>query len=186
MLKLAGFAFPVLVVGRRVALHRDIRPDLRILGIQLDEFLQPRFGVRLDRFDRAFRLAYAAIDAFVRVDDEHVLALVEAVHGADRYAIHQFATDTAIVDDVGHTNSGRKHALASAMALATQASNGFTRARAADRSRAAPAWLGARHLGHVPRSRVRRHSAARQGSGRRTAIAPHRRRRAGPQSPSPS
>jgi hypothetical protein len=33
--------------------------------------------------NRAFRLAYAAIDAFVRMDDEHVLALVETIDGAD-------------------------------------------------------------------------------------------------------
>ena len=40
-------------------------------------------------------------DAFVRVDDEHVLALVEAVHGANFHAIHQLALDAAFVDRVG-------------------------------------------------------------------------------------
>ena len=42
-----------------------------------------------------------AIDAFVRVDDEHVLALVEAVHGAHLDAVHDFAANTALVDDEG-------------------------------------------------------------------------------------
>src|SRR5439155_26782175 len=42
-----------------------------------------------------------AIDAFVRVDNEHVLALVEAVHGAHVDAVHGFATNAALVDDVG-------------------------------------------------------------------------------------
>ena len=51
--------------------------------------------------DRAFRHADPAIDAFVRVDDEHVLALVEAVHGAHVDAVHGFAANTALVDDVG-------------------------------------------------------------------------------------
>ena len=37
----------------------------------------------------------------VRVDDEHVLALVEAVHGAHVDAVHGFAANAAIVDDVG-------------------------------------------------------------------------------------
>src|SRR6516225_9453897 len=37
---------------------------------------------------------------FVRVDDEHVLALVEAVHGAHFDAVHGFAANAAIVDDV--------------------------------------------------------------------------------------
>jgi len=43
--------------------------------------------------DRALRLAHPAIDAFVRVDDEHVLALVEAVHGAHFDAVHGFAAN---------------------------------------------------------------------------------------------
>jgi hypothetical protein len=42
-----------------------------------------------------------AIDAFVRVDHEHVLALVEAIHGAHLDAVHDFAANAALVDDVG-------------------------------------------------------------------------------------
>src|SRR6516162_10248075 len=41
---------------------------------------------------------------FVRVDDEHVLALVEAVHGAHFDAVHGFAANAALVDDVGQLN----------------------------------------------------------------------------------
>src|SRR5260370_39835806 len=37
----------------------------------------------------------------VRVDDEHVLALIEAVHGAHFDAVHGFAANAALVDDVG-------------------------------------------------------------------------------------
>ena len=37
----------------------------------------------------------------IRVDDEHVLALVEAVHGADLDAVHVFAANATLVDDVG-------------------------------------------------------------------------------------
>ena len=40
-----------------------------------------RFGVGKDRLRRAFRHADTAVDALVRMDDEHVLAFVEAVHG---------------------------------------------------------------------------------------------------------
>ena len=46
-----------------------------------------------------------AIDAFVRVDDEHVLALVEAVHGAHVDAVHDFAANTALVDDEGQLSA---------------------------------------------------------------------------------
>jgi hypothetical protein len=34
------------------------------------------------------------------MDDEHILALVEAVHGAHCNAVHGFAANAAIVDDV--------------------------------------------------------------------------------------
>ena len=35
------------------------------------------------------------------MDDEHVLALVEAVHGAHFDAVHGFAANATLVDDVG-------------------------------------------------------------------------------------
>jgi hypothetical protein len=41
------------------------------------------------------------------MDDEHVFALVEAVHGAHRDAVHSFAANAAIVDDVCHQASFR-------------------------------------------------------------------------------
>src|SRR5262249_36810399 len=69
--------------------------------IQREPFLKPRFAISLDGIDGAFRFANATVDAFVRMDDEHVLALVEAVHGAHLDAVHGFAANAAIVDDVG-------------------------------------------------------------------------------------
>ena len=42
-----------------------------------------------------------AIDTFVGMDDQHVLALVKAIHGADLHTIHQLAFDAALVDDIG-------------------------------------------------------------------------------------
>ncbi len=49
-----------------------------------------------------FRLADPAVDTFVGMDDEHVLALIEAVHGADFHAVGIFAFDADIGDDEGH------------------------------------------------------------------------------------
>ena len=54
-----------------------------------------------DGIDGTFRLTNATVDTFVRMDDEHIFALIEAVHGADLHAIHQLALDAALVDDVG-------------------------------------------------------------------------------------
>jgi len=43
-----------------------------------------------------------AVDALVGVDHQHVLALVEAVDGADLDAVHVLALDAVFGDDVGH------------------------------------------------------------------------------------
>ena len=92
---------PFLRVGRGRFFDHNIWPDFRVFRIQRQPFLKPRLGVGLDRIDRAFRLADPAIDAFVRVNDEHVLALVEAVHWTHFDAIHDFTANAAVVDDVG-------------------------------------------------------------------------------------
>src|SRR5258705_6880263 len=101
VLEFVRLPLPLLRVGRGRFFDRNIWPDFRVFLVQRQPFLEPRLGVRLDRVDRAFRHADPAIDAFVRVDDEHVLALVEAVHGAHVDAVHDFAANTALVDDEG-------------------------------------------------------------------------------------
>src|SRR6202035_1130446 len=83
VLDLVLHAIPFLAVGRPFALYRDVRPCLGIFGIELEPLFQSRLGVGLDGFGRAFRLADAAIDAFVRMDDEHVVAFIETVDGTD-------------------------------------------------------------------------------------------------------
>ncbi|GCC47638.1 hypothetical protein chiPu_0031496, partial [Chiloscyllium punctatum] len=80
----------------------DVRPALGVVAVDLEPLFQARLGVRLDGVGRTFRLAYAAIDAFVRMDDQHVLALVEAIDGADLDAVGIFTLDAGFSDDVGH------------------------------------------------------------------------------------
>src|SRR6476660_5423030 len=100
--KFVRYPLPFLGVGWRFLLGRDIRPDLREICIDTQPLLGAGLGIRLDRIHRAFGFADAAIDALDGVDYEHVLALVEAIHGADFHAIHVFAFDAIVVDDVGH------------------------------------------------------------------------------------
>jgi hypothetical protein len=100
-LEFVRLPLPLLRVGWGRFFDRNIWPDFRVFRIQRQPFLKPRLGVGLDRVDRALRLAHPAIDAFVRVDDEHVLALVEAVHRAHFDAVHGFAANATLVDDVG-------------------------------------------------------------------------------------
>src|SRR5262249_45212409 len=101
ILELVRLPLPVLRVRRGRFFYRNSLPGSCVFRIQRQPFLKPRFAIRLDGIDRAFRFANATVDAFVRMDDEHVLALVEAVHGAHLDAVHGFAANAAIVDDVG-------------------------------------------------------------------------------------
>ena len=85
-----------------VLLAGDVGPFGRIVGVELEPLLEPALGVGQDRLGRAFGLAHAAIDAFAGIDDEHVLALVEAIDRADLDAVHILAADAGVGDDVGH------------------------------------------------------------------------------------
>ena len=62
-------------------------------------------------------LANTAIDTFVRVDDEHVLALIEAVHGAHLDTVHVLAANAALVDDVGQLTSFRRIAVVNSFTM---------------------------------------------------------------------
>jgi hypothetical protein len=101
LLELSGHAIEFFRIRRRLALDRDVRPDQRIVGIQLEPALEAGLGVREDRLSWAFGLAHTAVDALIGVNDEHVLALVEAVDRADFHAIHVLALDAVVGDDEG-------------------------------------------------------------------------------------
>src|SRR5215467_1125682 len=102
LLELVGHPFPLLGIAGGLLLDRDVRPSLGIFRVDAEPLLEAGFGVRLDRLDRAFRLAYAAVDALVGVDDQHVFPLIETIDGAHLDAVHVLALDAIIVDDVGH------------------------------------------------------------------------------------
>jgi hypothetical protein len=102
LFELIGDALPLLGIRRRSFFGGDIGPNLCIFGINAKPAFDAGLGIRLDRFDGAFGLANPTVDAFIRVDDQHVLALVKAIHGADFDAIHVFAFDAIVVDDIGH------------------------------------------------------------------------------------
>jgi hypothetical protein len=47
----------------------------------------------------------------VGIEDKHVLALVEAIHGADFDAVHVLALDASLGHDIGHQRgSGKERA----------------------------------------------------------------------------
>src|SRR5215218_3993623 len=77
-------------------------PFSNTLGIQLEPWLNLGRCTRGYRVDRAFGLTDTTIDAFIGMDDEHVLAFIEAVDRADLHTIHGLALDAVFSDDVGH------------------------------------------------------------------------------------
>jgi hypothetical protein len=91
-------------------LSRDVGPNRRVFAVEVEPLLCSRFGIGLNRIDRAFRLAYPAIDALVGMDHKHILALVEAVHRADFDAVRVLAANAVLVDDVGHKAESRTKA----------------------------------------------------------------------------
>src|SRR5262249_19763964 len=104
------FEFPLdsielLGIGRSRLLDADVRPLPGVIRVELQPLFEAGLSIGLDRVHRAFRFAYAAVDAFIRMDDQHVLALVEAIHRAYFHAVRVFAFDAVVVDDVGHEGS---------------------------------------------------------------------------------
>src|SRR5262249_58124607 len=81
ILEFVRLALPLLPIGRGRFFDLNIWPDFCVFRIKRQPFLKPGFAISLDGIDGAFRFAYATVDAFVRMDDEHVLALVEAATG---------------------------------------------------------------------------------------------------------
>src|ERR1700689_4706451 len=86
-LELALHTLEILGVGRRFFLLGDVRPTLGIFGIHLEPLFQTGLGIGLDGIRRAFRFAPTAVDAFIGMDDQHVVTLVEAIHRTDLNAI---------------------------------------------------------------------------------------------------
>lgn len=94
----------MLFLRQRRLLFRDagaLRSHLRI------EFFErlPFFGQVIfveDRLDRALGNARLAIDAFIRMNVEDLVALVEAFDGANNNAVGVFATKARLSNHVSH------------------------------------------------------------------------------------
>src|SRR5262245_52113044 len=106
LFELVRYGFKFLGVCRRLPLHRNIGPFPGKFLVEGQPLLETGLGVRLDRVHRALRLAHPAVDALVGMDDEHVLAFVEAVDRTDLHAVHVLTFDAVLVDDVGHGDGG--------------------------------------------------------------------------------
>ncbi|VTZ62395.1 hypothetical protein EMEDMD4_380056 [Sinorhizobium medicae] len=87
---------------QRIPLDGDIRPLRGEICVKLQPHIQTRLGIRLDRPSGTFRLAYAAVDAFIRMDDEEVLPLIKTIHRADFDAVRVLTANAVIGHDIRH------------------------------------------------------------------------------------
>ena len=101
--ELIGHAVPGVGIGGRFSLGDDVWPEICELVIEFEPVRRSLdIGIREDGLGGALRLAHAAVDALVRLYDEHVLAVIEAVGGTVLDAVRVFAFDAVVGDDVGH------------------------------------------------------------------------------------
>ena len=103
-----GHADKSVGIGRCRVFSRDVGPNRRVLAVEVEPLFDAGLCVWLDGVHRAFRLAHTTVDALVGGNDEHVLALVEAVHGAHLQAARVLATNAVLVDDVGQLSLLRR------------------------------------------------------------------------------
>ena len=94
---------PLLGVGWGRFFDLNIWPNFRVFRVQRQPFLKSWVRVGFYGVHGAFRHANTAVNAFVRVDHKHVLTLVETIHGAYLDAVHGFAANAALIDDVGQS-----------------------------------------------------------------------------------
>lgn len=93
-----------LVLNERIFLFGDDRALRSHLGVELDEAF-PVFGhivLMEDRFDGTLGHARFAVDAFVRVDIDDLVAFVETFDRTDHDAIRVLTSETGFTDDVCH------------------------------------------------------------------------------------
>ena len=102
LLKLGRHSVMLLCVHPGFAFPSDVRPFVGIVTIELEPCVSALIRIGQNGFRRAFRFVNAAVDALIRMNDEHVLAFVEAIDGANLDAVHALTLDAFLGDDVGH------------------------------------------------------------------------------------
>ena len=99
--------FPFLAVmlfsiGRMIFLADDNWPKFRVFAVELNPLLGVRLGVGANCICGAFRLAHTTVDTLIWMNNEHILAFIEAIHGANFDTVCVFARNTGVVDNIGH------------------------------------------------------------------------------------
>jgi hypothetical protein len=102
LLILPFLAFMLIGICRCFAALGDVWPRSGEIVVQLKPLLKTAFRIGENCLGGAFRLTDTAIDAFTGIDDQHVLALIETVHGADFDTVHVLALDAGLGHHISH------------------------------------------------------------------------------------
>ena len=103
LFQLTSHVLEIIGVVWRVFFAGDVGPGFGVFQIQLYPGVHvAACGIGQNCLDRAFRLAHTTVDALVRVNDQHVFALIKAVHWTNFDAVHVLTLDALVVDDVRH------------------------------------------------------------------------------------
>ncbi len=98
-IKLPPNALELIGVGGCLpAIEGYVRPQRRVFFVECKPRFGARFVVKNNCINRACLDATSAIDTFARINDEHILALLECIDGADFNAVHVLALDTSVGD----------------------------------------------------------------------------------------
>jgi hypothetical protein len=102
--QLIGHVFPGVGIRWWGFYGRYNGPIFRQLLIQCEErlFVRREIVFCINGVYGAFWDAQVAINALLRVNDQHIGPFVKTVHGADLYAVGVFASDTVIDNNKGH------------------------------------------------------------------------------------
>ena len=103
--QLPFFSVTIFRIRQLFPLRDDDGPEFGILPIEFNPTFHSRLRIGQNRVNRTFRFTDAAIDALVRMNDEHVLAFVKTVHRTDFDAIRMLAGYTVISNDICHGRS---------------------------------------------------------------------------------
>ena len=81
----------------------------RLRTVLFDPFLElcGNFSLRIDGIDRAKRNTCITIDAFIRIDDQHVRPFVKAIDGTYFHAVRELALDTSFNNNKCHVSELR-------------------------------------------------------------------------------
>ena len=78
------------------------RPDFRILPVKLYPLFHVRLGIGANCISRTLWFTNAAINTFIRMNNKHIFAFIEAIYRANFNTIGVFTSYARVIDNVSH------------------------------------------------------------------------------------